>query len=469
MIISLVFFFSPKAFVGDTDTARNYLSTIVSCLSTIFALCISIALVAIQLTASRYTHRVLDMFLKMPFNASLILFYFVTIIQSLFLLSRITEPIHMTLPSMLQPQMNADMILVVFCFVILIVYMYAVMKLLKPEQIIDNIQLEFRAAVHKRKTAEALIRVEQVCDIAKRAAVEMDSTTGTATVRTLMLMASMGDPQMRQSVARQFVEIGSIAAKERESGMLISVLHALQEMGTRHQDEGWFEDAPRVVEALRQLTRSSLIGQDQLPYVEEVVENLFRISTTALTNACEKGEACADLLSEVVTAMKAIGLDVLARDRAGLSYVMEDLIPVKLFQLRTLSVSAGLFVYAERVRRNALLAQLAMVNVALLDAPRSAFTALLCALCDVEAARDITERSELILFCAALARYMKREDVVKLCLSRLPACNVRESDWTGAERVALSRLFDFEDPFFFIESVCKSIHPCSPLTVSAPH
>lgn len=413
------------------------------------------------------------MFLKMPFNASLILFYFVTIIQSLFLLSRITEPIHMTLPAMLQPQMNADMILVVFCFIILIIYMYAVMKLLKPEQIIDNIQSEFRTAVKKRKTAEALIRVEQVCDIAKRAAVDMDSTTGTATVRTLMLMASLGDVQMRQSVARQFVEIGSIAAKERESGMLISVLHALQEMGTRHLDDGWYEDAKRVVEALRQLTRSSLIGQDQLPYVEEVVENLFRIATTSLTHTGEKKEACADLLGEVVTTMKAIGLDVLARDRAGLSYVMEDLIPLKLLQLRTLSSSAGLSVYAERVGRHVLLAQVAMVSVSLLDAPQRAFTALLCALYhDGEPERSGSARamaqSELVLLCAALARYMKREDVVKLCLPRLLSCNVRESDWTCVDREELSRLFDFEDPFYFIASICESIRLCLPLTVSAP-
>jgi len=86
-IILLVFLFPPKVFSGDTDTARNYLNTIVSSLSTILALCISIILVAIQLTASNYTHRVLDFFVRLPYNASLFTFYLVTIMHSFFLMA----------------------------------------------------------------------------------------------------------------------------------------------------------------------------------------------------------------------------------------------------------------------------------------------------------------------------------------------------------------------------------------------
>jgi uncharacterized membrane protein len=66
LVTVLVFLHPPAIFSGDTDTARNYLNTIVSSLSTILALCISIILVAIQMTAANYTHRVLDFYVRLP-------------------------------------------------------------------------------------------------------------------------------------------------------------------------------------------------------------------------------------------------------------------------------------------------------------------------------------------------------------------------------------------------------------------
>ncbi|GMA61803.1 DUF2254 family protein [Alicyclobacillus fastidiosus] len=92
LVICLVFVRPPLVFQGDTDTARNYLNTIVSSLSTILALCISIILVAIQMTASNYTHRVLDFFVRLPYNASLFLVFFTTIMHSFLLMAKIREP-----------------------------------------------------------------------------------------------------------------------------------------------------------------------------------------------------------------------------------------------------------------------------------------------------------------------------------------------------------------------------------------
>jgi len=317
-VIAAVFLFSPRSFAGDTDTARNYLSTIVSCLSTILALCISITLVAIQLTASRYTHRVLDLFVKLPFNVSLMLFYFVTIIQSLFLLSRITEPIRETLPPYLQPQMNADMLLVVLCFAILIGYMYAVMNLLKPERIVAEIEREFCGNIRRDRARDALQNIEQICDIAKRAASEMDSTTGMIAVTTLFSMAKQ-TRAARASVVRQFVEIGAIAAKEREGGMLGGVLASLRRTGHASIAESDMDEARAAVTALLRLTRTGLLGQQLLPFVQDVVAALFGLA--------RRGAQCdVSFALDAFAAIAEIGREAVLCEPDGGDYVARSVL-----------------------------------------------------------------------------------------------------------------------------------------------
>lgn len=325
--IALVFMLSPRSFAGDTDTARNYLSTIVSCLSTIFTLCISITLVAIQLTASRYTHRVLDMFLKMPFNISLTMVYFVTIIQSLYLLSRITEPIHETLPAYLQPQMNADMVLVIVCFGMLVLYMRAVMQLLKPERIVAEIVGEFGNSLRRRREAEALEKVEQVCDIAKRAAADMDSTTGMIAVGALRSMSERGTRRVRGSAVKQFVEIAAVAAKEREGGMLGAVLESVRALCEDAVGRRRWKAAREAVDALERITRGSLVGQQLFFSVEYAVEALFDLADLALPPDQGQEQQSREVLQAAQFAERAclaafrIGREILLREPDGDLYV----------------------------------------------------------------------------------------------------------------------------------------------------
>lgn len=326
-VIVFVFASSSRVFAGDTDTARNYLSTIVSCLSTIFALCISITLVAIQLTASRFTHRVLDLFLRLPINVSLILFYFVTIIQSLFLLSRITDPIHETLPSYLQPQMNADMVLVILCFAILVIYLYAVVQLLKPERIVAEIERECLAAIARKREREALDKVEQICDIAKRAAADMDSATGMMAIASLAKVADKGPPATRQSVTRQCIEIATIAAKEREGGMLTGVLESLSALGDSAMADGRFEDAREVVHALERIVRTGLVGQQLFHFIEQAVTAMYKMAVDAATG--DPGPFAV----RTFVSISRIGEEVLVREIEGAAYVARTMLSEQFGQL----------------------------------------------------------------------------------------------------------------------------------------
>lgn len=307
IIMLLVFMHPPELFQGDFDTALNYLNTIVSSLSTILALCISIILVAIQLTASNYTHRVLDYFVRLPYNASLFSFYLVTIMRSFFLMSYIRDdpdfgPKTTRIPATLwglQPissnldrAMSADLIMVAICFVSLLVYMYAVVQLLKPERIITLVLRDYDRAIITSRFRAALDNVEQICDIAKRAASFSDSLTGAQCVNVMTKLAARlplpkdsEDPllQIHRGVVDQWVEMAGVAVKERETGLLKSVIDALYEQGVVYMEGNSFVAAQLVVTTYRHLLFAHLLTDNQVFYVDRICAKMYQLARVAVS------------------------------------------------------------------------------------------------------------------------------------------------------------------------------------------
>ncbi|WAH35506.1 DUF2254 family protein [Alicyclobacillus dauci] len=289
-VIALVFRFPPLLFQGDTDTARNYLNTIVSSLSTILALCISIILVAIQMTAGNYTHRVLDFFVRLPYNGSLFLMFLVTIMHSFFLMAKIRDPQRDPLPRSLQPEMSADLILVVMCYLSLLLYMYAVVRLLKPERIIQLISREYQMAVGAGRWKAALENVEQICDIVKRAASVNDSLTGTYGLQRMQEIAARlpmpqndDDPvlDVHRSMVNQWGEIIGVTVKEKETGILFVTLEALYRQGYLYIDREAWVPAQAVVKMYRNIVFSHLLPEGQEYYAETVAEQLYQLAAHA--------------------------------------------------------------------------------------------------------------------------------------------------------------------------------------------
>lgn len=358
VIILIVFLYPPSIFSGDTDTARNYLNTIVSSLSTILALCISIILVAIQLTASNYTHRVLDFFVRLPYNASLFTFYLVTIMHSFFLMAKIHDPVRDPLPVSLRPEMSADLVLVVICFVSLLMYMYAVVQLLKPDRIIDLILRDYHRAYTRGRWEAALANVEQICDMAKRAASVSDSATGTRCIDAMLHIGS-GLPlprnrqdarlKIHQSLVDQWVEIVGVAVKEKETGLLYQALSALHDQGALYVDGQAWAAAEIVVKAYRHLVFSHLLSEGQLFYVETVVDCLYNLGTCAVQKSARGEEFCLRTWQII----RAIGENVFAVQPSAVSTLMESFLMTKdvesTFQLLEQEVkqTRGVVIYFE--------------------------------------------------------------------------------------------------------------------------
>lgn len=290
IIIILVFSHPPQVFSGDDDTARNYLNTIVSSLSTILALCISIILVAIQLTASNYTHRVLDFYVRLPYNVSLFSIYLITIVHSFYLMTQIKARGGDQLPPRLQPEMSADLVLVVICFLSLLAYMYAIIQLLKPERIIELIIRDYQGAVKNGRWQAALDNLEQICDIAKRAASVSDSVTGTRCLEAMSAIAAKlplprdeDDPilSVHKGFLDQWIEIVGVAVKEKETGLLLAVFSAVFAQGRIYVDNTSWASAQLIVQGYQHMVFSHLLPEGQQYYAEAVARRLYQLAARA--------------------------------------------------------------------------------------------------------------------------------------------------------------------------------------------
>lgn len=316
-IILLVFAYPPMLFYGDTDTARNYLNTIVSSLSTILALCISIILVAIQLAASNYTHRVLDFYIRLPYNVSLFLVYLVTILHSFYLMAKIRDPLRDPLSYSLREEMSADLVLVMICFVSLLLYMYAVVQLLKPERIIHLILRDYKVASDKNHWRAAQANIEQLCDIAKRAASVSDSVTGTLCMRVMrqigekLPMPSKADDSLlsvHQNLVEQWIEMVGVCAKEKETSLMKTVLDGLFDQGHSYIERDFWEAAVIVIKSYRHIVFSHLLAEGQYYYVETVATRMYALAETA----AEKGDRGQEFAVRTWDVIRAIGEHVFA-------------------------------------------------------------------------------------------------------------------------------------------------------------
>lgn len=336
LVTVVVFLHSPSIFSGDTDTARNYLNTIVSSLSTILALCISIILVAIQMTAGNYTHRVLDFYVRLPYNVSLFFFYIATIMHSLFLMAKIRDPLNDPLPRDLSREMSADLVLVVICFLSLLLYMHAVVQLLKPERIILLIDREYNRAFARGRLRRALDSVEQICDIAKRAASFSDSITGmhcltvmSRIAARLPLPANEDDPllSVHSNIVDQWVEIVGVAVKERDTAILTGVLNALSKQAVVYVEGEAWRGAELIIRAYRHLTAGHLLAEGHGYYIERVVERLYEIAALS----AQKGPRGQTFALRTWQVARAIGTSAVSTSPASAFTSMEGFLMFEAF------------------------------------------------------------------------------------------------------------------------------------------
>lgn len=334
LLIAAVLVLTPPIFDGDAETARNYLNTIAQILATIFTLSISIVMVAIQMTASKYSHRILDFYLRFPYNVSLFSFYLLTIFHAIYLLSKLRELENGLVSKDMDKWISADLVLLVIGFIWLLVYLYAVMNLMKPGSIVAKIEKEYLTAYGRGDYKEALDRIEQIADIGKRSINDMDTMTAVRCVNNIAdmlhntrLPSAAQDKVLwyHERVVQQLRGIASISLRQRETAVSRAVLDEMYEMGIKYVECGSLKAAGVIVEGYTLIVLSSLAGQRQLGMIELVVQHIYEISITVVQRETDH-EAVHEFVLTAFQHLQHIGRQVIKTELYGHSFVASHIV-----------------------------------------------------------------------------------------------------------------------------------------------
>lgn len=117
----------------DLENARGILEGVgVEGLSAIFAIVISLTLMAVQFASQQYTHRIMDLHIKSMIFWAVVVIYLGSLLYNVFMLGRLGEPIE-------RRYIEVSMLLTTLCFILLIPYFFITMVRLRPETVISNL------------------------------------------------------------------------------------------------------------------------------------------------------------------------------------------------------------------------------------------------------------------------------------------------------------------------------------------
>lgn len=117
----------------DIENARSLLEGVgVQGLASIFAIVISLTLMAVQFASQQYTHRIMDLHVKSLTFWSVIAVYLSSLLYNVFMLGRLEAPVE-------SKYIEVSMLFTTLSFLMLIPFFSITMIRLRPETVIDNL------------------------------------------------------------------------------------------------------------------------------------------------------------------------------------------------------------------------------------------------------------------------------------------------------------------------------------------
>jgi len=227
----LLIFGKYQLFQTNTENALYLLSALVQSQAAIVSLVITLTLIAIQMTASSYTPRVVDVLKKNPDMWFLLVIYIESISLGFFVLKSVAR-------SENSPLVSLIFILGIYTFLALFLYMFNTIKLLRPDEVVKmlvgdinvgNIQL-------KRGTDDIM---QPVFDVVHASINRYDVTTTRTGLNQLFFRIKELYPEFdedaRDRIVQQFCEhikrSSIIAIRNEDEGTLHEILNVLENYG----------------------------------------------------------------------------------------------------------------------------------------------------------------------------------------------------------------------------------------------
>jgi len=291
--------FAQSLLAADPATARYTLTSIACALSTVLAITITLALIVVELTASRYTPKLIDLFIEAKANLLLLAVFISTIIYCFYVANTITPDFG--------PRFGilTCLTLMTLCLASLIPYIFFVFDFLAPTSIISKIKsraVDCLKQCSQRATPEGSPKLrfsqslEQISDIAKGSLRINDTSVALSSVWALMDISAHYLERKPQQPDEWFrVEPGIFLGLSEEyvsrieqerSWVEVKVLRELQGIFTSSLG-GSREVATAVAVSARHLGESALAVGDET--VVELVVKYFNTFLRAAINGQHKG------------------------------------------------------------------------------------------------------------------------------------------------------------------------------------
>ena len=232
----------------DVDSARYMLSALIQSEAAIIAIVVTMSLVAVQLAASSYSVRVVDIFRKKPDLWLLLLTYGIAIFWGLGVLKMIDTKNPLLCELLLFCQSNLESYIVftyslgVFVYVALAVYIWHMMGMLNPSTIIDTLAKDItKKNIFNKEAVNENDPMLPIIDIVNNSVRKYDHVTSKAGLSAIeeriaiILENDLNEDEeinISQYILDHLTRIGKLALSRDDEYAIIQVTNTILKIGS---------------------------------------------------------------------------------------------------------------------------------------------------------------------------------------------------------------------------------------------
>lgn len=288
LLVSFVYTITPRIFIVEPNTARYLLNTIISSLVMTLSISISVIFFTVQLTSTKWTHKVLDLWINFNWNYILLVFFFTAIVHSTIILALISEGLYTS--KWVVKGINFDILMFGICLILLVVYIFRVLKLLKPSNILKNLYRELNYYIKNNLIDDAIKQLDIIYDITKKATSDFDIATSIEGLK--LVSETFLDDKLYNNKFNTFFEQAishlqtnfSIAVKSKDRDSIKLIIETFELLGYKFIESKYYEGLRIIIDAIEHILIDDLIGRPNIEYIKYALNSLNNLNNMLLSN-----------------------------------------------------------------------------------------------------------------------------------------------------------------------------------------